>query len=130
MLYMNWEINMAYTGKERRKNLRIKFPCELTLTLHKENRNIPARLDNISVSGAGISLKQMIPANSKVELVIYAVKETPISCVGKVIWVKEKNTECSKSSESFAFFAGIQFSRISAQGKILIKNLILVATTP
>lgn len=121
---------MVYTGKERRKNLRIKFPCELTLTLHKENRNIPARLENISVSGAGISLKQMIPANSSVELVIYAVRETPISCVGKIIWVKEKDTGGSNVPESFAFFAGIRFSRISAQGRILIKDLILVATAP
>jgi c-di-GMP-binding flagellar brake protein YcgR len=117
---MNWD------STERRRFVRIKLPCEIVVCT-PQKQTIPATVENISASGVKITIEKKLEISSIVSLDIYAVKEKPIACKGKVVWRKTKGNSCLKDNPLFD--TGIKFYQIKDEDVRIIKDLIVSIVT-
>ncbi len=112
---------MFWDGKERRKFVRVKFPCEITI--HSPNRHIISTYTkDISAGGVKLIIKEQLTPNSMVELDLYGIGKNPIACKGKVKWVSAK--EDSYSQDRLLYDIGIEFSQIKKKDIFQIKKLV------
>lgn len=111
---------MGPDGVERRKSVRVKFPCKIFLYT-PENRIISTHTENISVSGMRIIIEEELPVSSVLDLEII-LNDEPIACKGEVVWVVKKKSRCQQGV--FYFDMGIHFSEIRDADQEKIKNLI------
>jgi len=111
---------MSWDSEERRKFVRIKFPCEIILHDPQKHR-ISTYTENISAGGLRIITKEKIKISSVVSLDIYGIKKEPVVCEGKVIWIFTRKNPYHKD----AFFdVGIEFCQINKRDVNKIKNLV------
>ena len=112
---MNWD------SSERRKFVRAKFPCEITLP-QSGDRLISTHVENISAGGIRIIIDQKLEVSSPVVIDIYGVRENPITCQGKVIWSFTRENPHQKDIALFDI--GIEFSQIADEDLSEIKRVI------
>lgn len=115
---------MSWDSKERRKFVRIKFPCEIT-TRGPEKHTIPTNAENISAGGIRVVIPERLGSSSVVEIDIFGIKNEPIIGKGRVIWVFSKKNLRGES----VYDTGIEFSQISEEDLRKIKNLVASITS-
>ncbi|UCD16064.1 MAG: PilZ domain-containing protein [Candidatus Omnitrophota bacterium] len=111
---------MEWEGVERRKYVRIKFPCKIFIFTPQQHI-ISTHTENISMGGIKIAIEEELEISSIIELEIYIHEETVV-CKGRVIWVTKKESRCHKGV--FYYDIGINFYDISAKDKKIIKRLV------
>lgn len=113
---------MDWDGRERRKFVRVKLPCEIFIHQDK-NPIISTYAENISPGGVRVVIKEKLDVGSIVSLDIYAIKETPITCKGRIVWVIGK--ESPQSPALSMFDVGIEFCAIKEEDVAEIKKLVV-----
>ena len=113
---MNWD------SKERRRFVRVKFPCELT-TSWPQRHIISTHPENISAGGIRFLIEERIEPSSTIGLDLYGIAKEPIVCKGKVKWVFTKKDPSNQNR--ILYDVGIEFSRIKKEDVDEIKKLIV-----
>ena len=121
MVWFKIERIMSWDSSERREFVRIQFPCEIVLP-GSEEKIISTKAENISAGGIRVMLKEELYPASLVNLDIYGIKENPITCVGKIIWVFKR--ELHHSEPVVLYDTGIEFHEIQKEDIDAIKKLI------
>ncbi|MBU0693701.1 MAG: PilZ domain-containing protein [Candidatus Omnitrophica bacterium] len=114
---------MQWQGKERRKFVRVKLPCEIVIRI-PQKRIFSTYVGNISVGGVKIALPEKLRISSMVSLDIYAIKKEPVICKGKIVWVKKKKASYGKN-----FDTGIKFYQLKEKDRQIIKNFVVSVTS-
>ena len=100
---MNWD------GLDRRRFVRGVIPFKVFIHLPGD-KVINGYADDFSQVGMRISLQDQLEVGSIINLEIYLYEDAdPISCQGKVIWVKQKSSSLDK--DVYLFETGIDFSK-------------------
>ncbi|MCK4519821.1 MAG: PilZ domain-containing protein [Candidatus Omnitrophica bacterium] len=113
---------MSWDSRKRRKFVRAKFPCEITI-YGPQKYTISTHAENISAGGIRFITKEKIAPASIVGLDLYGIKKEPIVCTGKVKWAFAKKD--SSSQNNFLYDIGIEFSRIKEKDVVEIKKLLV-----
>jgi len=115
------EAIMSWNGKERRRFVRVKFPCEITVK--GQNRHtLSSHTENISLGGIRAILGEKLPVASEVSIDIYGLKPEPLTCKGRIVWVFERRMTFSK--RAFGFDTGIEFCGVKSEDEKVIKEFI------
>ena len=113
---------MSWDSRERRKFVRAKFPCEITICGPKKHI-ISTHTENISAGGIRFITKERIAPASIIKLDLYGIRKEPIVCTGKVKWAFTKKDSSGKNS--FLYDTGIEFSQIKEKNVAEIKKLVV-----
>lgn len=114
---------MSWDTSERRKFVRVEFPCEISLQDTSGKEVITAYTENISAGGIRVLLEKDIKACPIVQVTLYKIAEKPIVCKGRVIWVF--NREHPREENVTVFDTGIEFYQIQEEDVSRIKEFIL-----
>jgi len=117
---------MSWNGKERRKFVRIKYPCEI-IVHEPQKHTISTRTENISIQGIRLIIDEGIKPYSTIDLDLYGITEEPIACKGKIIWVFEETDYSIKNTVRYD--TGIKFLKIKEKDINEIKKLIMSITS-
>lgn len=117
---------MSWNGEERRKFVRIKYPCEI-IVHGPQKHTISAHAENISVQGIRLIIDEKIKPYSTIDLDLYGITEEPIACKGKIIWVFEETDYSIKNTARYD--TGIKFLKIKEKDINEIKKLIMSITS-
>jgi c-di-GMP-binding flagellar brake protein YcgR len=101
---------------DRRRSLRVNFPFTIHLFI-PQALAVSAYTEDISEGGVKVTIKEKLDINSFTDLEIF-VKEVPIKCVGKVVWIEERESDLIEG-EIF-FDIGIKFQEISQEDSRII----------
>ena len=112
---------MSWDSSERRKFVRVKFPCEIVLP-GSEQEVISTKAENISAGGIRVLIKEKLYPSSLISLDIYGIRENPITCTGKVIWVFKRKVH--RNEPAVLYDTGIEFQKIEESDINEIKKLI------
>lgn len=112
---------MAWDSKERRKFVRVKLPCEVTVHIPNQY-TISTYTENISAGGIKLTTEERLKPNSIVELDLYGISEKPMTCKGKLKWVSAKKNCLTLGDPLYS--VGIEFFQIKKKDIIQIKGLI------
>lgn len=121
---------MQWQGKERRKFVRVKLPCEIVIRI-PQKRIFSTYVENISVGGVKIALPEKLRISSMVSLDIYAIKKEPVICKGKIVWVNpvretfSNGVKKKKASYGKNFDTGIKFYQLKEKDKQIIKKFVV-----
>ncbi len=105
---------------DRRRFLRIKFPFTIHLYPIGE-APISAYTEDISPGGIKVAIRQGFEVSSLIKLEVY-VRLKPISCMGKITWVNERESDFLEG-ETF-YDIGIEFLELKSEEKDIIKERI------
>jgi hypothetical protein len=111
---------MKYSGVEKRRFVRAKFPCKIIISTPKEC-TINTHTENIGVGGVMVIIDQKLEVSSFVDLEIY-LGDKPISCKARIVWIIDNINPLS--GNSITFDTGIEFYNISAKDKKTINDLV------
>ncbi|MBU1121986.1 MAG: PilZ domain-containing protein [Candidatus Omnitrophica bacterium] len=111
---------MKWDGPERRKYVRIKFPCKIFIFTPTQHI-ISTHTENISMGGIKLAIEEKLKISSLIDLEIYVYDET-IVCKGKVTWGTKKESRCHKGV--YYYDIGVDFHDISDKDKKIIRRLI------
>ena len=112
---------MSWDNKERRKFVRVNFPCEIT-TQSASSRRISTYAKNISAGGLRVFLTEKLKISSIVEINIYQIAKEPINCKGSIVWVFSRKDPDNEGE--LMFDTGIEFSQIKDKDLEEIKKLV------
>ncbi len=111
---------MDYQGIEKRRFVRAKFPCVISIhTLHEHV--ITTYTENISAGGVRVVIEEKLETSSTVGLEIQINKNT-IVCKGRIVWVVDKESPYKKSI--FYYDTGIEFYEIKEDDRHIIDDAI------
>lgn len=112
-----------WTGENRRKNPRIKYPCLLVLKDAEEKDSaFMVETENISIGGIAIIAKQNIKMLSVLMCELDLGLEERICFEGKVVWNIQRN---AASEDKPAFFdIGIAFVKIEKEDVERINSVV------
>ncbi|UCC95582.1 MAG: PilZ domain-containing protein [Candidatus Omnitrophota bacterium] len=109
---------MKWKREERRRAIRMQFPYTINISVADQER-ISTYTEDISDQGVMVVIRKKLDLLSPLDLEIY-IQKKPVTCKGKVTWVKEKEAFCL---EDVIFFnTGIEFYEIKEADKKLIKR--------
>ena len=112
---MNWD------GINRRKFVRVKFPCIIT-TYTPKTHTISAHTQNISTGGLRVIIEERLKASSTIDLTIYDINQKTINCKGIIRWVFTRKVP---HINDLPFFdTGIEFTEIKDEYILEIENFI------
>lgn len=114
---MNWD------SSERRRFVRVKLPCQITVRGPKEY-TLSTHIENISAGGVRFLATEKLEVLSVVEIDIYGIKKDPILCRGRILWVFSRNS--SGSQKKVVFDTGVEFCKINHTDRKAIKDLIVL----
>jgi len=117
---------MSWDGKERRKFVRIKYPCEITID-KPQKHTISAHVENVSPVGIRLIIKENIKPSSIINLDLYGITKEPITCKGKIVWVSK--VEDYSIENGAGFDTGIEFFKIKEKDISEIKKLVVLITS-
>lgn len=103
---------MSWDGRNRRKFIRVLFPCLIKIRDTKEgNEALLTHTENVSIGGVRVILKDQVPMAALLDIEIDLMDTAEhLSCLGKVVWSeKRKSTEPVKPD---FFDIGIEFMGI------------------
>ena len=113
---MNWD------SKERRRFVRTKFPCEITI--HGPQKHIiSTHVENISAGGIRFILEERIGPSSMIDLDLYGITKEPIVCKGRVNWAFTRKDPSNQNR--ILYDVGIEFCQIKEKDADEIKKLIV-----
>ncbi|MBN3040785.1 MAG: PilZ domain-containing protein [Candidatus Omnitrophica bacterium] len=110
----------AWDGIDRRRFVRVKVYFKTNVS-EKEKFSISSFAEELSQSGIRISIKRELDVFSLVDLEIF-LREEPIVCQGKVIWVKKVEGEHIEGG--VIFDVGLKLRKISVEDRLLIKTFV------
>jgi len=117
---------MTWNSKERRKFIRVRYPCEITI--HKPQKHIiSTNAENISAGSLGLVLKEKIKLSSIIDVDLYGITKEPIVCKGKIKWVSKKDNPSIKNSAIYN--TGIEFFKIKENDVVEINKLVVSITS-
>lgn len=111
---MNWD------SRERRRFVRVKLPCQITIRDPKE-RILTTHVENISAGGVRFLVAKKLEPFSVVDIDIYGIKKEPVVCRGRILWTFQRNS--SGSEGKVIFDTGAEFCKISEVDQKAIKDL-------
>lgn len=114
---------MSWNSKERRKFVRIKFPCELH-AYDSKKEPISTYTENISAGGIRVLITKRLIPSSIIKLDLYGINDKSIICKGKILWVFRRKNPLDKKNTTLYFDTGIEFYDISNDDRKAIKKLI------
>jgi len=104
---------MAWDRMERRRFVRVAFPCRMTLA-GQDAAVIVTTTRNLGVGGLNVITPQALGIGQTISLEL-TVGSSRITCCGKVVWVLEK---------SGAYDVGMEFHKISDQDRRVIAGFV------
>jgi len=113
---------MRWDKIDRRRFVRIKFPCEIT-TQKPQRHIISTYAENISAGGIRFIIEERIEPSSIIDLDLYGIAKEPIICKGKVKWVFTKKDPSNQ--DRILYDIGIEFSQIKKEDVDEIKKLVV-----
>jgi len=113
---------MNWNSKERRRFVRIKFPCEIT-TQKPQRHIISTYAENISAGGIRFIIEERIEPSSIIDLDLYGITKDPIVCKGKVNWAFTRKDPFNQNR--ILYDVGIEFCQIKEKDVNEIKKLIV-----
>jgi len=112
---MNWD------SEERRRFVRVKCPCEITVSAPKK-RVISANAVNISAGGLRAFLGEKLSPSTIIELTIYDITKEVITCTAKIVWVFTRKPPCIENT--LIYDTGMEFCDIKAEHVKKIKRFV------
>ncbi|MDD4182332.1 MAG: PilZ domain-containing protein [Candidatus Omnitrophica bacterium] len=111
---------MDYQGIEKRRFVRAKFPCSISIhTLHEHV--ITTYTENISAGGVRVVIEEKLETSSNVGLEIQ-INKNIIICKGRIVWVVNKESPYKKGI--FYYDTGIEFYEIKENDRRIINDAI------
>lgn len=111
---------MDYQGIEKRRFVRAKFPCIITIhTLHEHV--ITTYTENISAGGVRVIIEEKLELSSTVGLEIQ-INKNIIACKGRIVWVVDKESPYKKGI--IYHDTGIEFYEIKETDRRIISDAI------
>jgi c-di-GMP-binding flagellar brake protein YcgR len=111
---------MNYSGAEKRRFIRTKFPCKITIRTPKEH-SISTYTENISAGGIRVTIEEQLQIATIVDLEVY-LREKSVTCRGRIVWVVDKESPYRKG---IAYCdTGIEFYEITDQDRKTINELV------
>ena len=111
---------MKWSGAERRRFVRARYPCKISISPPQEH-TIFTHTEDIGAGGVRVIIEERLEVSSLIGLEIH-LQEKPITCKGRVVWVVEKK---SHYQDGFVFFdTGIEFYKINEEDRETINNFI------
>jgi len=90
---------MDWDGLNKRRFIRLNFPY--TIHLYPENEaSLSAYTEDIGSGGIRVVLREKVEVGTVLDLEIY-LKQIPMACKGKVIWVKDKENHMLEGTKFF-----------------------------
>ena len=118
---------MCWDSAERRRFVRIKHPCKVTVT-DKQEQILLTQTENISVGGLRLFSHTRLEPLSLVNLEIHIKNGEFVSCKGKVVWVFARKAPLDMGS--VLFDTGIEFCPMKEKNLQVIKDLVIaIAST-
>ena len=118
---------MSWDSKEKRRFVRIKFPCEITIQ-KPQRHTISTYAEDISTGGIRVITKERVAPSSMVELDLYGITKEPVVCKGRIKWVFTKKDPFNQGR--LLYDVGIEFSQIKKEDIDEIKKLVtLIASS-
>jgi len=103
-----------YKGSNRRRNLRLKYPCLIVLKDdQKEDVPVLVQVHNISEGGVAVISKKNFKMLSNVDVDIEVDLDQHIKCQGQIIWSIKRSEE--EAYKPLFYDIGITFVDISDQ---------------
>ena len=112
---------ISWDGIDRRRFVRVRVSFKAHV-YDPERVTVLAYAEEISQRGVRLSIKKELKASSTVDLDIF-LREEPIKCKGKVVWVKKVEGEYLEGG--FIFDVGIELRDLSQKDKQIIKTFVL-----
>jgi len=109
--------------KEKRRFVKIKFPCEITLR-EPQRHVISTHPEDISTGGIRFIIEERIEPSSIIDLDLYGIAKEPIVCKGEVKWVFTKKDPSNQNR--IRYDIGIEFSQIKKEDVDEIKKLVVL----
>ena len=113
---MNWD------SEERRKFVRAKFPCEITIR-RPQKRIISTHAKDISAGGIRFIIEEKIEPSSMIGLDLYGIAKEPIVCKGRIKWVFTKKDPSNQNR--LLYDVGVEFYQMKKENAAEIKQLIV-----
>lgn len=111
---------MDYRGVEKRRFIRAKFPCRISIhTLHEHV--ITTYTENISAGGVGVIIEEKLEINSTVGLELQ-ISQNIIACKGRIVWVVDRESPYKKGL--LYYDTGIEFYEIKDTDRKVINDII------
>ena len=79
--------------------------------------------EDISEGGLNIVIKENLDIASVVDMEIF-IKNAPISCKGKIAWIKTKENTMLEDEAITYFCTGIEFQQLTQENLDLIKSCV------
>ena len=111
---------MYYSGVEKRKFIRARFPCKILIYSFPEHA-VSTHTENISAGGVRVIVGEKIETGKIVGIEIH-LKENKIVCKGKIAWVVDKKSPYRRGI--FYHDTGIEFFEINDQDRNMINMTI------
>ncbi|MFA5008147.1 MAG: PilZ domain-containing protein [Candidatus Omnitrophota bacterium] len=111
---------MYYDGVEKRKFIRVRFPCKILMYNFPEH-TISTHTENISAGGVRVIIEEKIEIGAFVGIEVH-LNENKIACKGKIVWVVDKKSPYRKGV--FYHDTGIEFYEIGSQDRSTINAAI------
>lgn len=113
---------MSFSGIEKRRFVRAKYPCHIIIYAPKEH-TIYTHTEDIGGGGVRVVIEERLVISSLVGLELYIERDTkPIVCKGRVVWVVERESVYRKG---FIFFdTGIEFVDINESDRETIIDIV------
>lgn len=101
---------------DRRRFIRVEFPFTIHIYYSKKLA-ISAYTEDISEGGVKVTIKEALPLGAVVELELY-VRQQPITCKGKVIWLKQRSSDYFEDEKFYD--TGIEFQHLAKDDQEVI----------
>lgn len=113
---MNWD------SEERRKFVRAKYPCEITIP-GPQKYIISTHAENISAGGIRLIVEKRIEPSTIIDLDLYGITKEPIICKGRIKWVFTKKDPSNQNR--LLYDIGIEFFQIKKEDVDEIKKFVV-----
>ena len=104
------------------KSPRAVFRCKIIIGTFPNQRQLDCHTENINKGGIRVLLEEGLEHATIVGLEIYIVKDKPIKCEGKVMWVRRIVSHTP--GEPTMYSTGIMFVSIAKDDREHIKDLV------
>ncbi|MDD5069416.1 MAG: PilZ domain-containing protein [Candidatus Omnitrophica bacterium] len=105
----------------KRRFIRIEFPFTVHVNVPQGNI-ISTYVENISEGGIKVIMKEELKPSDLVDLKIY-VKETPIECRGRVVWVEPRQSRFLE--EVTLYHTGIELRDVNPKDLPVLKERVV-----
>lgn len=103
---------------DRRRFIRVEFP--FTIHIYQPQKfAISAYTEDISEGGVKVTVKEQLAVGAMVDLELF-VREEPIVCKGKIIWLQSRSSDYLEDEKFFD--TGIEFHQLTRSDQEVIAH--------